>query len=100
MQQYEGDSMVPRDLRCYDDMVIVTHAVSWKNWECPDDSSAFKIIKSLCDGKNSCYVEHSSSVLGGYCYWKRLFTMYYSCQTGVLSAIERTYVSIIFCEGF
>lgn len=76
--------MVPHDLRCYDDMVIVTHAVYWNNWECSGDSNALKIIKSLCDGRNFCQVENKRSALGGPCGSKFWFTMYYSCQTGKL----------------
>lgn len=75
--------MTPRNLSCYDDMVIVTHAVYWqRNGECDGNSQAMKIIQSLCDGNSSCYIEHSRSILGGSCWSTFEFTMYYSCQTG------------------
>lgn len=75
--------MTPRNLSCYDDMVIVTHAVYWqRNGECDGNSQAMKIIQSLCDGNSSCYIEHSRSILGGSCLSTFEFTMYYSCQTG------------------
>lgn len=77
--------MTPRHLHCYDDMVIVTHAVYWQNEECDGNSQAMKIIQSLCDGRNSCYIEHSRSILGGSCLSTFEFTMYYSCQTGEMS---------------
>ena len=83
MSQREGWTLIPRDLHCYDDMVIVTHAVSWRrDGECAGNPKAMKIIQSLCDGRNSCYIEHSKSILGGSCGTNFDFTMYYSCQTG------------------
>ena len=85
MSRTEGYTLIPRYLNCYDDMVIVTHAVSWQgDGECAGNPKAIKIIQSLCDGKNSCYIEHSRSILGGSCVWpsELKFTMYYSCQTG------------------
>ena len=72
MSQLEGRTVIPRDLHCYDDMVIVTHAV-----ECVGNPNAMKIIQYLCDGRNSCYIEHIRSILGDL-----QFKMYYSCQTG------------------
>lgn len=76
--------MVPNYLCCYDDMVIVTHAVYWFGSGCPNDPNAMKIIENLCDGRNSCHVEHNRNKLGGSCAEQLYFTMYYSCQTGKL----------------
>lgn len=87
MSQYEGYTLVPRYLNCYDDMVIVTHAVSWqRDGECAGNPKAMKIIQSLCDGKNSCHIEHSTSILGGSCLSKLEFKMDYSCQTGKIKS--------------
>ena len=83
MSQHEGYTLTPRYLHCYDDMVIVTHSVSWqREGECTGNPKAMDIIQSLCDGRNSCYIEHSTSLLGGSCSEKLEFKMYYSCQTG------------------
>ena len=75
--------MIPRNLQCYDDMVIVTHAASWqRDGECEGNPKAMKIIQSLCDGRNSCEIVHSKSIFGGSCETNFKFNMYYSCQTG------------------
>ncbi|KAJ7360505.1 hypothetical protein OS493_015607 [Desmophyllum pertusum] len=82
MSQSERHTLTPRDLRCYDDMVIVTHEVSWLTDNNCGNTNALKIIQDLCDGRNSCYVNHSKALLGGDgCSYPLTLKMYYSCQT-------------------
>ena len=84
MSQSERHTLTPRDLRCYDDMVIVTHEVSWLTDNNCGNTNALKIIQDLCDGRNSCYVNHSKALLGG----DGCSYMYYSCQTGKMYVID------------
>lgn len=78
--------MVPTNLSCYDNMVIVTHEVSWDDGSgnCNYGQRAMTIIQNLCDGRNSCVVLNKKSLLGGSCGSDLKFVMYYSCQTGTL----------------
>lgn len=86
MEQSERYTMVPTNLSCYDNMVIVTHAVSWDDGfgNCNYGQRAMTIIQNLCDGRNSCVVLNKKSLLGGSCGSDLKFVMYYSCQTGTL----------------
>ncbi|XP_022779612.1 rhamnose-binding lectin-like [Stylophora pistillata] len=83
MEWFENYGMTPTNLSCYDNMVIITHAVSWNdNGNCNYDQSAMTIIQNLCDGRKSCVVENKKRLLGGSCEYSLTFVMYYSCQTG------------------
>lgn len=83
MKRSESYGMAPTNLSCYDNMVIITHAVSWNdNGNCNYDQSAMTIIQNLCDGRKSCVVENKKRLLGGSCEYSLTFVMYYSCQTG------------------
>ena len=76
--------MTPRNLSCWENMVIVTHSVSWSDSNCLTQPKSMQAIQEKCEGKSSCYVELERSFLGNPCPDERWldFKMYYSCQTG------------------
>ena len=87
ISESENYNMVPRNLLCYENMVIVTHSVMWWNDDCPSQHDSFEAIHRLCDGRHFCSVNHTRSALGDPCPaempWERLyFEMQYSCQSG------------------
>lgn len=89
MEVTEGYGLTPRNLRCYDNMVIVTHFVSWSKYDCETQPESMHAIQSRCDGEGDCHVLYTRSVLGDPCpdlSWMR-FVMYYSCQTGKISVV-------------
>ena len=90
MDRKERTSLTPSHLNCSDNMVIVTHAVSWAADACSTQPESMQAIQRTCDGKSYCYVQHSRSALGDPCPGARLlrFTMYFSCQTGKIQLYQ------------
>ncbi|XP_032239241.2 uncharacterized protein LOC5513821 isoform X2 [Nematostella vectensis] len=79
----EGYKMVPKNISCYEDMVIVPHDATWKSNECPHlPNTAYPKVKQDCDGNRHCYVNNGITYLGDPCVGSpKRFQMWYSCQT-------------------